>query len=346
MKNITISDVAKFSGVSKSTVSNYLNGNFARMSDETNKKIRSAIETLGYTPSLSARRLSSKNHSKTICLAIPRNISQLYDSMYYPVVFSAIGDEAKNLGYNILIYSMDTDNQSQTIEYLKSLASSLVDGILLFDLEEGKPIFREFGRAGVPYVCVGKLYNEEDYNYVASDHAGGLKQVLDYFYTFGHKKAAIITEGTADGVVEINRNMAFLEFLAENKEIEKQYQYLRINWRHRVSDIKLLFNEMLNPANRPTAICISSCFIDIFMDVVKGYGLQVPGDISVVILEYYKKSKVTEPYSDFSCVESRVEKVSKTALHKLIRSIDTGKPFKSELIPLKLQIKNSSIKPK
>lgn len=194
MKNITISDVAKFSGVSKSTVSNYLNGNFARMSDETNKKIRSAIETLGYTPSLSARRLSSKNHSKTICLAIPRNISQLYDSMYYPVVFSAIGDEAKNLGYNILIYSMDTDNQSQTIEYLKSLASSLVDGILLFDLEEGKPIFREFGRAGVPYVCVGKLYNEEDYNYVASDHAGGLKQVLDYFYTFGHKKAAIITE--------------------------------------------------------------------------------------------------------------------------------------------------------
>ena len=37
MKNATISDVAKLSGVSKSTVSNYLNGNFERMSDETKK---------------------------------------------------------------------------------------------------------------------------------------------------------------------------------------------------------------------------------------------------------------------------------------------------------------------
>ena len=42
MKNATISDVAKLSGVSKSTVSNYLNGNFERMSDETKKKIKNA----------------------------------------------------------------------------------------------------------------------------------------------------------------------------------------------------------------------------------------------------------------------------------------------------------------
>ena len=66
MKNATISDVAKLSGVSKSTVSNYLNGNFERMSDETKKKIKNAIDELGYTPSLSARRLSSKNHRSKV----------------------------------------------------------------------------------------------------------------------------------------------------------------------------------------------------------------------------------------------------------------------------------------
>ena len=73
MKNATISDVAKLSGVSKSTVSNYLNGNFERMSDETKKNIKNAIDELGYTPSLSARRLSSKNHSKTVCLDFVQN---------------------------------------------------------------------------------------------------------------------------------------------------------------------------------------------------------------------------------------------------------------------------------
>ena len=154
MKNATISDVAKLSGVSKSTVSNYLNGNFERMSDETKKKIKNAIDELGYTPSLSARRLSSKNHSKTVCLAIPRNISHLNDTMYYPVIFSALGEEAKKFDYNTLIYSMDSDDINKDTEYLKSLSSSLVDGILLYDLEEDSLAFREFERAGIPYVCV------------------------------------------------------------------------------------------------------------------------------------------------------------------------------------------------
>lgn len=47
MKNATISDVAKLSGVSKSTVSNYLNGNFERMSDETKKKIKMQLMNWG-----------------------------------------------------------------------------------------------------------------------------------------------------------------------------------------------------------------------------------------------------------------------------------------------------------
>ena len=91
MKSVTISDVAKVSGVSKSTISNYLNGNFERMSDETKGKIKKAVEDLGYKPSLSARRLSAKKHSNTVCLAIPRNISHINDTMYYPVVFASIG---------------------------------------------------------------------------------------------------------------------------------------------------------------------------------------------------------------------------------------------------------------
>ncbi|MFQ9704949.1 MAG: hypothetical protein ACLR0U_29390 [Enterocloster clostridioformis] len=77
--------------------------------------------------------------------------------MYYPVIFSALGEEAKKFDYNTLIYSMDSDDINKDTEYLKSLSSSLVDGILLYDLEEDSLAFREFERAGIPYVCVGKI---------------------------------------------------------------------------------------------------------------------------------------------------------------------------------------------
>lgn len=346
MKNATISDVAKLSGVSKSTISNYLNGNFERMSDETKKKIKNAIDELGYTPSLSARRLSSKNHSKTVCLAIPRNISHLNDTLYYPVIFSALGEEAKKFDYNTLIYSMDSDDINKDTEYLKSLSSSLVDGLLIYDLEEDNLTFREFERAGIPYVCVGKIDGQENYNYVASDHGKSMKDVLEYFYNLGHKKTVIVTEGRANSVVETVRYGAFSEFISGRKNESLDYSYIRINQNESISDIKLLFNEMLNPENRPTAVGMISCFMGQFMDVVKEYGLRIPEDLSVVILEYYKNSKVDNEYQDFTRVESRAEKVTRIAMRKLVKLIDGVKPFESELVDLKLCVKNSTSKPK
>ena len=58
--SVTIADVSKKAGVSKSTVSNYLNGKYERMSDETKKIISDTIRELGYTPNLSARRLPNR----------------------------------------------------------------------------------------------------------------------------------------------------------------------------------------------------------------------------------------------------------------------------------------------
>lgn len=344
MKSITISDVAKASGVSKSTISNYLNGNFERMSDETKSKIKNAVEDLGYTPSLSARRLSSKNHSKTVCLAIPRNISHINDTMYYPVVFTSLGEEAKKFDYNTLIYSMDSDDVNKDIDYLKSLSYSLVDGLLLYDLEEGSQPFREFQRAEIPYVCVGKLADVDDYNYVASNHGKVLKDVLKYFMELGHKKAAVITEGKATSVVDTVRKKAFTEFMSDKELLD--YSYIRINQNESISDIKLLFNELLSPLNRPTAVGVISCYMSQFMDVVRGYGIKIPEELSVVILEYYKESSLDNEYRDFTRVEAKSEKVTRIAMRKLVKLIDEDCSFESELIDLKLCVKNSTSKPK
>ena len=147
-------------------------------------------------------------------------------------------------------------------------------------------------------------------------------------------------------MVQTVRSTAFNEFMSERKEEKLDYSYIRINQNESSSDIKLLFNELLNPANRPTAVGITSCFMSQFMDVVKGYGIRIPEDLSVMILEYYKNSNVDEEYQDFTCVESKAEKVTRIAMRKLVKLIDSGKPFESELVGLKVCVKNSTSKPK
>ncbi len=105
MKKSKISDVAKLAGVSKSTISNFLNGRYENMSVETREKISQAVKELNYTPNISARRLSAKESCNAVCLVIPINISRTFETFYYPTVLSSVGNIAEAKGYNLLIYA-------------------------------------------------------------------------------------------------------------------------------------------------------------------------------------------------------------------------------------------------
>ena len=61
-KKITIQDIANIAGVSKTTVSFYLNGKSEKMSKETKIKIEDAIAKTGYRPSFAARSLNDSSN--------------------------------------------------------------------------------------------------------------------------------------------------------------------------------------------------------------------------------------------------------------------------------------------
>ena len=57
---ITIKDIAEMAGVSKTTVSFYLNGKTEKMSEETRLKIQEIILRTNYRPNVAARTLNQK----------------------------------------------------------------------------------------------------------------------------------------------------------------------------------------------------------------------------------------------------------------------------------------------
>ena len=57
-KKLTILDIAKLSGVGKSTVSRFFNNGY--VSNEVREKIQSVIDEQGYAPNLFARGIKTK----------------------------------------------------------------------------------------------------------------------------------------------------------------------------------------------------------------------------------------------------------------------------------------------
>ncbi len=123
-KRVTLKDVAKEAGVNFTLVSKFLTSNpQARMTDETRKRIESAVEKLDYRPSAAARALRN-GKSKTVGLVVGD-----LTNPYYAHIADLALRELRQKGYQLLI-ALDGDDSGE--DAVKSLSSREVDAIIFF----------------------------------------------------------------------------------------------------------------------------------------------------------------------------------------------------------------------
>lgn len=83
-KKVSITDVAKETGLSVTTVSQILNGKGARFSEKSRKRVLAAKEALGYEPDLFARGLVGKR-GNSIGVVIPDMMNPFFASFVVSV---------------------------------------------------------------------------------------------------------------------------------------------------------------------------------------------------------------------------------------------------------------------
>ena len=118
---MNINEIAKLAGVSRATVSRYLNEGY--VSGEKKERIRQVIEETGYKPSSQAQMLSTKK-TKLVGVILPKISSDTVSRMV-----AGISDILSEHGYQILLANTNNDI-SEEIKYLNIFKESHVDGIL------------------------------------------------------------------------------------------------------------------------------------------------------------------------------------------------------------------------
>ena len=120
---VTITDVARVAGVSKNTVSRYLNSR-GYISQGTRNKIQEAIDMLHYQPNQIARSLYT-NRTNIVGLVIPDVVQPFFATMT-----SRIEDELNQRGYKMILYNTMHSSDKER-KYLDMLTANKVDGIII-----------------------------------------------------------------------------------------------------------------------------------------------------------------------------------------------------------------------
>jgi LacI family sucrose operon transcriptional repressor len=200
---MTINEIAEMAGVSRATVSRYLNDGY--VSKEKQERIKQVIEETGYTPSVSAKLLRS-HRTNLVGVIIPKIASDSISRMV-----SGISEVLSAEGMQLMLACTNNDEQEE-LKYLKTFSDNHVDGIILLGTmftPEHKTLIREMK---TPVVILSQKL--EGFSCIYSDdyHAA---YSLGKIISRSAKKVGMIMVSERDIAVGVNRRAGLLDALRE-----------------------------------------------------------------------------------------------------------------------------------
>ncbi|QEK11872.1 LacI family transcriptional regulator [Crassaminicella thermophila] len=186
---VTIKDVAKEANVSPSTVSRVIAGS-NRISEETKKRVKDAIEKLNYHPNVVARGLSNKM-TKVIGIVLPTEGENLFKNPFFVYVMTGISKYAQESGYYIMYTFFKTEEEK--LSSIKNyINSNLADGIILTTVHSKDKCIKYLQEKEFPFVVIGRPEDTKNVLWVDNDNFQAMYNVLSKLFMKGHREIAFI----------------------------------------------------------------------------------------------------------------------------------------------------------
>ncbi|TDD68975.1 LacI family transcriptional regulator [Jiangella aurantiaca] len=177
----TIKDVADRAGVTKATVSKYLNrAHGYAMAASTRERIRAAIQELDFQPSPLARGLS-RSATSTIGLVVADIRSQ-----FYPDLVASIQTAAEAAGYTLVLGSSG-DDPDRELDIIRSMAHRRVDGVVLVAVRSESDHIDYLRRRGIQIVLASRDLPELVADTVVVDSLAGARTAVRHLRSLGHR---------------------------------------------------------------------------------------------------------------------------------------------------------------
>jgi DNA-binding LacI/PurR family transcriptional regulator len=290
-KKVTINDIARISGYSKTAVSFAFN-NPSKISKEAVKAILSTAEKLGYFPDPLARRFSLQRH-ESIGFLLPQTYHYSFKNPYIMSIIEGVGTFSHNHFYNLTLIA--PINESITTALQRAAIDALIVQGLNFDTEIAALIksrkLPTVAIDGIPSLDIGS---------VNIDDKKAANELMEEVLQCGHRNLAIVelpdlsyTKEKSRGVLDL-RSEGYQEAFDRYNVDKESISYYKTECSF-TGGIEVAY-KILKMPKLPTCIITMSDIVAIgIMTVLIKNGIDIPNQISVVGFDNIAESVYVSP---------------------------------------------------
>ncbi|MDD3561582.1 LacI family DNA-binding transcriptional regulator [Petrimonas mucosa] len=280
---VSITDIAKKTGLSTTTVSRVINGKGEqyRISEASRKKIMEAVKEMRYVPNIYAANLRT-GKSNTVALMVPS-----LNNPFFASIVSGLNAEIRKYGYITIISDSDENFENEKKE-LEQLIARNIEGLIIVPTGNQWRHIKELYDQQLPIICVDRYFEELDLPYVATDNYDGAFHATKCLINNGHVSIACI-----QGVRESTPNRLRVKGFKDALEESGISSYWVVGDDFTIQNGYLETKLLMQQKDRPTAIfALSNTIAMGCMKALKEENIRIPQDVSIITFDEH-------PYLDF-----------------------------------------------
>lgn len=306
---ITMLDVAKCAGVSKSTVSRVLNGKDV-VREEIKELVYKAIEKTGYRPNLLAQQMATQKTSM-IGLVIT---NEVYDGPYFSTLVNNAAKYCEKYDHR-LIFADGKQTAEEEVSAIDFLVGMKCAGIMVYTkyltVRELDKIVKS---CPVPVVALNQKLKTNAENSIFIDHYRGGLKMMDFLYSMGHRRIAYIS-GKKKSRSNSGRQKAYREKMAEYGQIVTDDMIVHGTWSMQ-SGYDATIDLIRNKVHFTAILAGNDDMAFGAIKALKEVGKSVPEDISVT---GFDNSKISDFFSPaLTTLEVPLEEMFKRAVELIL----------------------------
>lgn len=306
-KNVTSIDIARYVGVSQSTVSRAFSPT-SKLSEDTRQRILTAARNLGYRPNAIARSLVS---SQTKSIGVVKGPTH---NPMFSELLAALAEEIQKTDYHIIYYET---NSAQTLDsILFKILQYRVEGLILLYTNLSSNVTKTCEEMNIPVLQMLRYSTDAQVNIVLPSNESGAAMAVDFLIERGYRHFAYVT-GEMNSSSNMERQLGFVTRLRE-RGIDN-FVIVQGNYTYESG-----YRALASIADKTSFPCGILCANDLMglgiIDAAKRMNLNIPEDVGVIGFDDNFMS--AWPNYELTSLRQPTVEMAKKGVELLFRSIE------------------------